>query len=97
MAKHGISKTYSLTTQSPTRTHLRDKMRQHEGKGVIHALTALEMGLKLCADHRQLSRVAYTRLTTTISRALDHVRLTGSKQWPALFIPTPSNKPGHPS
>jgi hypothetical protein len=31
-----------------------DKMRQHGAKGVIHALTALEMGLKLCADHPKL-------------------------------------------
>ena len=29
-------------------------MRQHGAKGVIHALTALEMGLKLCADHPKL-------------------------------------------
>ncbi|MEA3209863.1 MAG: hypothetical protein QOE70_2920 [Chthoniobacter sp.] len=30
-----------------------DKMRRFE-KGAVHALTALEMGLKLCADHPQL-------------------------------------------
>ena len=31
-----------------------DRMRQLGPKGVIHALTALEMGLKLCADHPKL-------------------------------------------
>jgi hypothetical protein len=31
-----------------------DRMRRSGAKGVIHALTALEMGLKLCADHPQL-------------------------------------------
>src|ERR1044071_3305119 len=51
--------------------------------------------LKRCANHQQRSRAVCTRLTTTTSRVLDHVRLTGSKQWPVLFIPTPSNEPGH--
>ncbi len=31
-----------------------DKMRARGPKGVVHALTALEMGLKLCVDHPKL-------------------------------------------
>jgi hypothetical protein len=41
-------------TEAETHHENADKMRQHGPKGVIHALTALEMGLKVCADHPKL-------------------------------------------
>src|SRR6201988_771887 len=52
---------------------------------------------KPCVNHRQCARVACTKLTTTTLRGLAHWQLMALKQWPELFIPTPSNEPGHAS